>query len=235
MNDAAIDGIDASARPRPQGGRRRLPRDERERQIVDGAIRYFAEVGFEGQTRELARRLGITQPLLFRYFPTKEALIERVFQEVYLNPWKPEWEQWLADREVPLEDRLCRYYGDYTQTIFSYDWIRIFMFSGLKGEAINTRYLALVRERILGPVCLELRAHFGLPNADAQPITAAEMEVAWTLHAGIFYVGVRKWIYHDDVPDDLDPVIRNSVRAFLSGAGAVIEGCLAARDGEETA
>ena len=46
-------------------------REARERQIVEGAVAYFAEVGLDGQTRELARRLGITQPLLFRYFPTK--------------------------------------------------------------------------------------------------------------------------------------------------------------------
>ena len=51
-----------------------MPPGEREAQIVAEAVRFFAETGFEGQTRELAARLGITQPLLYRYFPTKEAL-----------------------------------------------------------------------------------------------------------------------------------------------------------------
>ena len=48
--------------------RQRLTPEQRERQIVDGAIRFFAEVGFEGQTRELAKRLGITIPpsILYR-------------------------------------------------------------------------------------------------------------------------------------------------------------------------
>ena len=55
----------AAAKPR----RTRLSPAERERLIVAGAVRYFAEVGFGGQTRELSRRLGITQPLLYRYFP----------------------------------------------------------------------------------------------------------------------------------------------------------------------
>ena len=225
MNDAAISGLE---RERGAPPRRRLPRDERERQIVDGAIRFFAEAGFEGQTRELARRLGITQPLLFRYFPTKEALIERVYQEVYLKPWKRGWEDDLIDRSVALEDRLCRYYADYTRTIFSYEWVRIFMFSGLKGEAINRRYLALVRERILAPICRELRAEFGLPDAAERPIGDNEIEIAYTLHAGIFYLGVRKWIYQDTIPGDLDDVIRNSVRAFLGGVGPVLTGCLEA-------
>ena len=78
----------ASSRPADSGGRvptgRRLTPEARERQIVEGAVAYFAEVGLDGHTRELARRLGITQPLLFRYFPTKAALIERIYEEVYL-------------------------------------------------------------------------------------------------------------------------------------------------------
>ena len=49
-----------------------------EKMIVEEAIRFFAEAGFAGQTRELARRLDVTQPLLFQYFPTKDDLIERV-------------------------------------------------------------------------------------------------------------------------------------------------------------
>ncbi len=53
--------------------------------IVREAVSFFAEHGFEGQTRELARRLGITQPLLYRYFPDKAALIDRVYREVFLD------------------------------------------------------------------------------------------------------------------------------------------------------
>ena len=75
---------------------RRLPKasatQERERLIVEEAVRFFAEVGFDGQMRALAERLGVTQPLLYRYFADKEALIERVFDEVYMKRWRPEWE-----------------------------------------------------------------------------------------------------------------------------------------------
>ena len=74
----------AAARSRGEG-RQRLGRDERERLIVEGAVRFFAEEGFEGQTRRLAARLGITQPLLYRYFPSKRALVERVYQEVFVR------------------------------------------------------------------------------------------------------------------------------------------------------
>ena len=157
--------------------RRRLPPAERERQIVEGAIRYFAEVGFEGQTRELARRLGITQPLLFRYFPTKDDLIDRVYEEVYLSRWKDAWPEGLKDRSVPLEERLVRYYEDYGASIFNYEWVRIFMFSGLKGEPINRRFLQIVREKILCVISAELRHDLGLPSPSEQPISSEEIDL----------------------------------------------------------
>src|SRR5437764_10173237 len=108
--------------------RRRLSPAESEREIVRGAVSFFAEVGFEGGTRELAKRLGITQPLLYRYFPSKEALLDRVYQEVYLSRWDPQWESRLADRAVPLESRLSAFYIEYAKVILTYEWVRLFMF-----------------------------------------------------------------------------------------------------------
>ena len=214
---STIDRLESETRPR-----RRLPPEEREKQIVEGAIRFFAEVGFDGQTRELARRLGITQPLLFRYFPTKDELIDRVYEEVYLRRWKPEWSEWLADRSVPLEARLVRYYEDYSATIFDYEWIRIFMFSGLKGEDINRRYLRIVREKVLAVVCGELRHDLGMPGPDEAPILPDEIDLAWSLHAAIFYVGVRKYAYREPVPEELSGFISRNVRIFLGGVEPVL-------------
>ena len=81
-------------RPRSQ----RLAPDDRKRQILRAAVQYFAEVGFGGGTRELARRLQVTQPLIYRYFPSKEDLIQAVYQEVYLTRWQPDWDRDRYDR-----------------------------------------------------------------------------------------------------------------------------------------
>ena len=147
----------AQAKPK----RRRLSPAERERHIVDGAIQFFAEAGFGGQTRELAQRLGITQPLLYRYFPTKQDLIERVYEEVFIGRWKPEWESLINDRSRPLRDRLIAFYRAYADEVLTYEWIRIYMFAGLSGEAINRRYIDLLEQRLLAPVCAEVRAAAG--------------------------------------------------------------------------
>lgn len=42
---------------------------EREQFILKEAVRFFAERGFEGQARELAKRIGITHSAIYRHFP----------------------------------------------------------------------------------------------------------------------------------------------------------------------
>lgn len=209
------------------GQRKRLPRAERERLIVEEAVRFFAEVGFEGQTRALAERLGVTQPLLYRYFADKEALIERVFEEVFLRRWRPEWEALLLDRKRTLEDRLIDFYQNYCRTIFNAEWIRIFMFAGLKGEGVNQRYFDIVSNNILKPFCVELRHDLGLPSREERPINDEEINLAWALHGSISYIALRKWIYKLPVPEDIDALIATSVKAYLQGSGNVLKQILA--------
>ena len=55
--------------------RRRLPRGERERQILDSAYRLFAERGYRAVTMDdVAERVGVTKPLLYAYLGNKERL-----------------------------------------------------------------------------------------------------------------------------------------------------------------
>ena len=198
-----------------RGKRPRLMPDQRERQIVDGAIRFFAEVGFEGQTRELAKRLGITQPLLYRYFPSKESLIERVYHEVYIKRWQPHWDTLIIDRTLSLEERLVTLYQEYTRVIFNYEWVRIFMFAGLKGVNITERYLSIVQDKLFVPVCTELREVARLPSTDDVPLLPEELDLAWDLHGGIYYLAIRKWIYNLPLPEDLDGHIERVVHNFI--------------------
>lgn len=194
---------------------------ERERLIVQKAIRYFATHGFSASTRDLAREIGISQPLLYRYFPSKEALVERVFEEVYLSPWNPAWERQLSDRSVPLAERMRRFYGQYAGVILNSDWIRIFIFAGLAYEGINVRYLARLRAGVFDVVLAELHREFSLGAPTAQQ-HEDEIELIWGLHASIFYLGVRKWIYRLDVPEQLDRLIAQQVEEFMASAPQVL-------------
>ena len=203
--------------------RKRLSRDEREQQIIDEAVRYFAEVGFGGQTRELARRLGISQSLLFRYFPTKDDIVKRVYEEVYLRRWKPEWEDLLSDRSRPLSDRLNQFYGEYTLAIFEFEWVRILVFSGIKGVTLYQQYLKLIHDKVLDRICTELRAEHDFLEPKQTPITEQEIDLAWNLHGGIFYIAIRKFIYGSEKRENFDAAIEDSIAVFLAGAPTVFK------------
>ncbi|HZB92062.1 MAG TPA: TetR/AcrR family transcriptional regulator [Stellaceae bacterium] len=209
--------------PRPPAGRAqtRLPAADREQQILTQAIRFFAEVGFAGQTRELAQRIGITQPLLYRYFPTKRDLIERVFKEVFLKRIDTRLTSLITDRSRPLEERLLDFYRRYAEATYTYEWIRIYMFSALMGNDINRRYIGIVERKILKPLCAEIRHHCALPIAPDAPISEAELEHVWVMHGGLFYYAVRKYVYHSRVAGDFDAIVRRAVKAMLAGVKAL--------------
>jgi AcrR family transcriptional regulator len=200
-------------------GKRLLP-EERERQIVEKAIEHFTTHGFSGSTRDLARKIGVTQPLLYRYFPSKEMLVDRVYSEVYR--WNTEWEVLLADTSLPMSERMCLFYRDYARVILSESWIRIFIFAGLTREGINDKYLEKLRTKIFLPVLEGVRREYGISDPNSEQELEAEIELIWSLHASIFYMGVRKWVYGLPIPDDIDAVVKRKVDAFLLGSPAVI-------------
>jgi AcrR family transcriptional regulator len=200
---------------RARAKQKRLSPDDRRNEIVAKASEFFSDEGFGGGTRALARRLGVTQPLLYRYFPSKDDLIKEVYRTVYLEPFDPEWERLLADRSRPIRERLLEFYSAYTSVIFTRKWLRIYLYSGLKGLDINRWYVGVVREKILSRIIRECRHEAGLPVQNKP--TAAELELAWVFHSGIFYYGVRKYIYESPVLEDKQQMINDAIDAFLEG------------------
>ena len=193
--------------------RRRLSPDERREQIVAGAVRYFAQVGLDGNTRELSKRLGVTQSLIFNYFSTKSDLIEAVYHSVYLDRLSPTWPVLITDRSQSLRDRMITFYTEYAEAIFTYDWMRIFMFSGLAGTRLNGRYLDHLSEFVLRPLLGELRA----ANPDLPPEMQPDMEDVWNLHGGIVYIGIRRYVYQMPCPNNPQPAILSAIDRFLAG------------------
>ena len=201
---------------KPAAPRQRLSTAARERQIIDGAIQFFSDRGLEGQTRDLAQRIGITHPLLYHYFPSKRDLIERVYREVYVDRWKEEWELLLDDRTVPLPERLTRFYMDYAETILTKEWVRILLFSAMSDGYIPTKYMGLLSNKLFPRIVRETRSYLGLGGRGGG--SEAERELIWGLHGGIFYIGIRHWLYHLPMPKDLRATVRDRVRSYLLAA-----------------
>jgi AcrR family transcriptional regulator len=207
--------VTRKAPPKPaRAKQKRLSPDDRRKEFVAKATEFFAEEGFGGGTRDLARRLGVTQPLLYRYFPSKDDLIKEVYRKVYLEPLDTGWEKLLADRSRPIRVRLQEFYSAYTEVIFTRKWLRIYLYSGLKGLDINRWYVGVVRDKILTRIIRECRHEAGLP-VQGRP-TASELEMAWVFHGGIFYYGIRKYIYESVVLEDKEQMISDALDVYLA-------------------
>src|SRR3546814_13243207 len=78
------------------------------------------------------------------------------------------------------------------------------MFAGLKGSDINGRWYSFMQEHLVRPVCAEFRHDLGLPTIEEMPLTQNESELVLGVNSRIFYLGVRKFIYGVDTPENVD-------------------------------
>lgn len=209
-------GTDARKVRRP---RRRMNAEDREELILREATSYFAENGLSAGTIELARRIGITQPLLYKYFPTKDALVERIYQRLIPQNWNPAWELMLEDASIPLRQRLKTFYADYARSVLTYEHVRLFLFSGLSRSEFNARYYAVLSKRILERIARAMRQEYGAPRR-SRTVTKAELEVAQSLHAAVYHLAFRKWV-HAEPLGDLTALVDRKVDIYLDGAQEV--------------
>ena len=72
-----------------------------------------------------------------------------------------------------------------------------------------------MEDKILSRIVSECRHEAGLPE-QGKP-TAPELEMAWVLQSGIFYYGVRKYIFDSPVLEDKRLMISDALNVFLTG------------------
>jgi len=199
--------------------RRRMGLVERERQILDGAIEFFAVQGFGGQLRDLAKSIGVTHALLYHYFPTKQDLVDRVYLEVFEGRWRAEWDALLDDPKLDIEDKLVAFYLEYVNITLSKEFVRILVFSGLTDHAITDRFFSLLRDRLFPRLIRETRRYRSATSRARA--SEREMELLMGLHGGFFYISMRRWIYNQDVYSESanesfsEKLVRDRVRAYL--------------------
>ncbi|WP_256081378.1 TetR/AcrR family transcriptional regulator [Massilia sp. YIM B04103] len=88
--------------------RRLQNRDRLEAEIATEAVRVFAECGYEGASvAAIADNAGLSKQNLMYYFPTKQALYQRVLDDV-LDDWLERMER-LADPDQEPQDVLRSY------------------------------------------------------------------------------------------------------------------------------
>ena len=97
----------------------RMPPEQRRTLILRRAIEFFAEYGLTAQTRALADACGVAQRLLYRYFPSKAALLSEVYEQAIVSPFKAVWRVQLRDRSRPWDERLIAYYINYYNEVLT--------------------------------------------------------------------------------------------------------------------
>ena len=188
--------------------RTRLSPEARRAIILDAAVEFFAERGFGAQTRELAKRLDISEPLIYRYFPSKDALIDCVFEKVIESRWDPAWATLLQDRGVDLRTRLVDFYELYLDAIDDGIWIRIVMYSSLDGLDMTRNYITDHVDGVIGIIATETAVSTGADHG-------IDREQVWHMQSSLIYYLVRKHIHLTAVPPDRSGFIAMLVDAFL--------------------
>lgn len=196
------------------GGEGRLPYEERRAQILKHAAEFFSEYGLTGQTRSLAAGCGVSQRLLYRFFPSKAALIREVYNDTILGPFKAVWMAQLTDREKPVEERLNHFYCDYFKAILTRKWLRLFLYASLSESEMAPDYIAAIIKDLMETITREtaLEQDVALPDDPA-----VLHEIGWTLHGTVSHFAIRRHLYKasQEVPED--KVLAMHIAAFVLG------------------
>jgi TetR/AcrR family transcriptional regulator len=73
----------------------------RRTQLLEAALNVFSDKGFDGATtKEIASRAGVTEAIVFRHFPTKQALYQAVLESEFGGP---DLEVWLAKAREAMD------------------------------------------------------------------------------------------------------------------------------------
>lgn len=163
--------------------------DETRDAILVAARACFADRGFAGSsTREIARRAGVTQPLIHHYFGTKDALFDAVLEQA-LNQYEVvQSQQWV----LPLGDPLFIARG----LVVLFRWLghnrelaRLISWARLEGREMATSRSASIYERVKEQMVAAREAGLLRPELDIDAVIVmidALFKGYWDRHE--FYV-----------------------------------------------
>jgi AcrR family transcriptional regulator len=209
MRNARIDALKAN-------GRQRLAPADRRDQILSEAIDFFSEVGFEGTTRDLADKIGVKQPLIYRYFNSKEDLIREVYAATCAYRFREEWRTPLDDSTLSVNERITGFYRKFLATMFKPTATRILLYYGLARLNSSSQFVQFVETEVFRELASQLRAHFNQPSIEAVQVKREEIDILWLYHGGICFQGIRAEVFSDgDTMTGIDAFIETSVDGLV--------------------
>jgi len=213
-----LSGVGVAQRAR-KGPVPRMAPEQRRALILERAIEFFAEYGLTAQTRALADACGVAQRLLYRYFPSKSALLSEVYEQAIVSPFKAVWRVQLRDRSRPWDERLIGFYSNYYRELLTRRWLRLFLYASLAEARMAPDYNQAILLEMLELIAAETAADQKL---ELPRDRALQHEIAWVLHGAVSHFAIRRHIYGASQGVPPDRMIAMQVRAFLDGFGAAL-------------
>jgi AcrR family transcriptional regulator len=196
-------------------GTKRMPRAERERQLLDLAERAFAERGYHAVSmQEIASAAGVTKPIIYSYFGSKEGLYRAGIRRVYADA--VDRVEAAAAGGGPPDERVRRV----TQAVFGWveeyrgHWPFLFGAQALGGGVGDEA--ASARAGMVALIAKFLRDVIPDPAAEGEIEPLAEAAVAVTTALA------DRWNRHPEEPRELQEA--RSIRILLPAIAALASG-----------
>jgi TetR/AcrR family transcriptional regulator len=194
----------------------RLSQDERKDRIIQAATRAFARTGFRGtRTRDIAREAGVSEGLVFKYFPDKKSL-QKAILEYRLRQTGPLISDEIAGLE-PREALTAIAAGIMLRNTQDPDFMRILFFSALEGEPLAAMLYRKRHTRGIGGLTRLFRSWASSGKIDRR--TDAKF-AAWLFIAGIYHLMVSRHVFRvSDFADQKGDLAEKAADLFLKGVG----------------
>lgn len=191
--------------------RKRLSAAARRELIAAAAAELFAERGYRGASiEEIARRSGVTPPVVYDHFASKQELF-RALLEAHFADLREVWQQNFVGSEPPRE-RIARSFDAWFAYVEQHPFAGRVLFRDTSDPEI-----AAIHAEVAG----ESRAAV-LPLAAAEPglidgeeASEIQLEMVWVVLRGVLQGLAIWWSEHPEVPRE--QVVGVAMKALWTG------------------
>lgn len=179
------------------GPRRRLTAAARRELIAEAAAELFAERGYRGASiGEIARRSGVTPPVVYEHFESKRELYRELLERHFAELREVWGEHFVGG--APLEERVAKSFDAWFAYVEAHPFAGRVLFrysTDPEIEAVHAEVAARSRESIL-PL---FAAAEGAENV-AGSVAGEGIEMVWVVLRGVLQGLAVWWSDHPEVP-----------------------------------
>jgi AcrR family transcriptional regulator len=193
---------------------------ERRAKIVDAATAVFAERGYRGASiDEIARRAGVTPPVVYDHFESKQALYRTLLEE-HFAALREVWAEHFSGDD-PLAERIAGSFDAWFAYIERHPFAGRMLFRDTTGDpelaAMHDEVAAVSRTAVM-PLVAGESSVLDLSEAG----TEATLEMVWQVLRGVLQGLAMWWSEHPGVPRE--EVVAVAVNTLWVGLERVQQG-----------